>query len=116
MAGNGATDRDAADAGGAGVPDAGRSVAGDAGPGSPDESVDDQRDLLAYLGSGAPFGTSRISRIDTHAATIFLAGDRAWKIKRAVRFPYLDFSRVVQRHAALAAELDLNRRTAPTLY
>lgn len=76
-----------------------------------------QADALAYLeapGTLCPEETAR--RIDTHAAHVFLAGDRAWKMKRAVRFPYLDFSDVGQRHAALAAELELNRRTAPELY
>lgn len=58
----------------------------------------------------------RCRRIDTHAASIFLAGDRAWKLKRAVRFPYLDFSTPDNRRAALDAELRLNRRTAPGLY
>lgn len=55
-------------------------------------------------------------RIDTHAAIVFLAGDRAWKLKRAVRFDYLDFSTSEQRRAALEAELRLNQRTAPELY
>ena len=55
-------------------------------------------------------------RIDTHAATIILCGDRAWKVKRPVHLPYLDFSSPKARKAALQAELDLNRRTAPDLY
>lgn len=55
-------------------------------------------------------------RIDTHAATILLNGTRAWKMKKPVRFRYLDFSTVEQRHHALAAELRLNRRIAPDLY
>ena len=76
-----------------------------------------QADVVAYLealGTLCPDEGAR--RIDTHAAYVFLAGDRAWKMKRAVRFPYLDFSDVDQRHAALAAELELNRRSAPELY
>lgn len=47
---------------------------------------------------------------------VFLAGDRAYKLKRAVWFPFLDFSTVARRHAAAEAELRLNRRTAPDLY
>ncbi len=57
-----------------------------------------------------------LTRIDTHAATILLNGSRAWKFKRPVRFSYLDFSTPELRHAALDAELRLNRRTAPDLY
>ena len=73
-------------------------------------------DVVAFLESGAAFDGACPRRIDTHAAHIFLTGDRAWKLKRAVRFPYLDFSSPGQRHAALEAELRLNRRTAPSLY
>ena len=74
-----------------------------------------QSDVVAFLTSGKAFGR-RPQQIKTHAARIFLAGDRAWKLKRAVRYPYLDFSTLEQRHAILAAELALNRRTAPHLY
>ena len=58
----------------------------------------------------------RVERIDTHAAVVFLVGDRALKLKRAVRFDYLDFSRLDQRRFFCEAEVRLNRRTAPTLY
>lgn len=76
-----------------------------------------QTEVLAFLESGAAFGLkSPPRRIDTHAAVVFLCPDRAWKLKRAVRLPYLDFSTPALRGIALAAELSLNRRTAPTLY
>jgi uncharacterized protein len=52
----------------------------------------------------------------THGSIVFLAGDAAYKIKRAVRFPYMDFSTVDLRHRALERELDINRRHAPELY
>jgi aminoglycoside phosphotransferase family enzyme/predicted kinase len=47
---------------------------------------------------------------------VFLAGDRAYKLKRAVRFDYLDFSTPELRQRFCEAEVRLNRRTAPTLY
>jgi aminoglycoside phosphotransferase family enzyme/predicted kinase len=47
---------------------------------------------------------------------VFLAGDLAYKLKRAVRFDYLDFSTSERRRAFCEAELRLNRRTAPALY
>src|SRR5690606_11640291 len=47
---------------------------------------------------------------------IFLAGSRAWKLKRAVKYDFLDFSGVERRRAMCEAELRLNRRTAPELY
>lgn len=59
-------------------------------------------------------GAERVVR--THAAVVLLAGDRAWKLKRPVALGYLDFSTPERRRAALAAELCLNRRTAPGLY
>jgi aminoglycoside phosphotransferase family enzyme/predicted kinase len=64
---------------------------------------------------GLPPGT-RIERVDTHIAHVFLAGPRAYKLKRAVRLPFLDFSTLDRRRAACEAELRINRRTAPDYY
>jgi aminoglycoside phosphotransferase family enzyme len=47
---------------------------------------------------------------------VFLAGDTVYKLKKPVRFPYLDFSTLAQRKAACDAELRLNRRLAPDVY
>jgi aminoglycoside phosphotransferase family enzyme/predicted kinase len=44
------------------------------------------------------------------------AGADAWKVKRAVRFPYMDFSSLVLRRAACARELERNQRSAPDIY
>lgn len=74
-----------------------------------------QADVVAFLGSGGLDGETP-RRIDTHAASVFLTRDRAWKLKRAVRFGYLDFSTAERRKATLEEELRLNRRTAPELY
>ncbi|WP_341702959.1 AAA family ATPase [Ferrovibrio sp.] len=54
--------------------------------------------------------------IETHISRVFLSGDRAWKLKKAVSLPYVDFSTLERRHAACERELVLNRRTAPDLY
>lgn len=86
-------------------------------PPIPAPAPGEQTETLAFLSSGAAFGlASPPRRIDTHAAIVFLCPDRAWKLKRAVRLPYLDFSTPALRERALAAELALNRRTAPMLY
>jgi uncharacterized protein len=61
-------------------------------------------------------GESAPERIDTHGAAIFLAGGRAYKIKRPVSFPYMDLSTPAKRLAACEAEITLNRRTAPEIY
>ncbi|WP_106754040.1 AAA family ATPase [Pannonibacter carbonis] len=55
-------------------------------------------------------------RIDTHANIIFLIGPDAYKMKRAVRFPFLDYSTLELRRTAVAAELTRNRLFAPDLY
>jgi hypothetical protein len=52
-------------------------------------------------------------RIDTHGAVVFLAQHRAYKLKRAVKFPYMDFSTVGLRAQMCRAEIDINRPLAP---
>jgi aminoglycoside phosphotransferase family enzyme/predicted kinase len=47
---------------------------------------------------------------------VFLAGAFAYKVKRAVKYPFLDFSTLARRHAACLNELRVNARTAPQLY
>ena len=76
--------------------------------------MDAQAEVLGFLEGGGLGG--RPERIDTHAAVVLLHGDRAFKLKRAVRFSFLDFGTLERRRAALEAELRLNRRTAPGLY
>ena len=57
-----------------------------------------------------------VKRIDTHAASVFLDGKRALKIKRAVRFPFLDYSTLDKRKAACEEEIRINRPLAPQIY
>lgn len=75
-----------------------------------------QEEVLAFLEAPSTHGGAGVKRIDTHAASVFLVKDRALKIKRAVRFPFLDYSSVEKRRQACAAELDVNRPFAPQLY
>lgn len=56
------------------------------------------------------------TRIDTHANVVFLVGDRAYKIKREVQFPFLDYSTLALREAACKAEIEFNRVNAPQIY
>lgn len=80
--------------------------------------AEDQSAVVEFLGSGAWAGVSPdcVSRIETHGALVFMAGERVCKIKRAVKFPYMDFSTLEKRRRACETELRLNRRTAPRLY
>ncbi|WP_018263630.1 bifunctional aminoglycoside phosphotransferase/ATP-binding protein [Methylobacterium sp. WSM2598] len=57
-----------------------------------------------------------VETIRTHISVVLLAGERVFKLKRAVRFPFLDFSTAPRRLAACEAECALNRRWAPGLY
>lgn len=75
-----------------------------------------QERVFAYLMNPDTHGGVRVERIDTHAASVFLAGDHAYKIKRAVSYPYLDYSTLEKRKAACAKELEINRRFASGLY
>jgi aminoglycoside phosphotransferase family enzyme/predicted kinase len=78
--------------------------------------TDDQSAVIAFLAEPSTHDGARVERIDTHASTVFLAGERAYKLKRAVRFDYLDFATSDTRRVHCEAEVRLNRRTAPSLY
>lgn len=54
--------------------------------------------------------------IETHVSWVVLAGEYAYKLKKPVRFPFLDYSTVALRRAACVTEVELNRRWAPALY
>jgi aminoglycoside phosphotransferase family enzyme/predicted kinase len=79
---------------------------------------DPQEHLLAFLSDGRSYGlpSAEVERITTHAAHVFLVGKNAYKMKRAVRYSFLDFTTLDRRRRTLEAELELNRRTAPVLY
>jgi aminoglycoside phosphotransferase family enzyme/predicted kinase len=74
----------------------------------------DQESVFAFLTD--PARHPHVHRIDTHAASVFLEGDRALKIKRAIRFSFLDYSTLERRKAACAEEIKINCRFAPQIY
>lgn len=63
-----------------------------------------------------PHAPAEVTLRETHMSWVFLAGDRVYKLKKPVRFPYLDFSTLSRREAACRAELRLNRRLAADVY
>jgi hypothetical protein len=75
----------------------------------------EQAAIVGFLADPASHGAA-VERHTTHISELFLAGDHAYKLKRAVKLPYLDFSTIAQRHSACDAEVTINRRTAPSLY
>jgi aminoglycoside phosphotransferase family enzyme/predicted kinase len=54
--------------------------------------------------------------VETHTSWVILTGDYAYKIKRPVRFPFLDFTTLARRELFCQEELRLNRRFAAPLY
>jgi len=75
-------------------------------------------DKIAFLMRGDAYRppVAKVTGRETHMSQVFLAGDRAYKLKKPVRFPYLDFSTLARREAACRAELRLNRRLALDTY
>ena len=52
---------------------------------------------------------------ETHTAWVFLAGDRAYKVKKPVRMDFLDFSTLERRRTVCLEEIRVNQELAPTL-
>jgi aminoglycoside phosphotransferase family enzyme/predicted kinase len=63
-----------------------------------------------------PHPAPRVELVETHISWVLLAGDYAYKIKKPVTLPFLDFATLAQRHSYCEIELRLNRRFAPALY
>jgi len=78
--------------------------------------VEDQSATIALLDDPATHGGLPVRTVTTPISHVALAGDRAWKLKRAVRYPFVDFSTADRRRTACLAEVAVNRRTAPGLY
>lgn len=81
--------------------------------------ADDQSEIFAFLADPATHGLapgSKVTRVDTHGAVVFLAGRDAYKVKRAIRFPFMDFSTLEKRRRACENEIRVNRDNAPALY
>jgi aminoglycoside phosphotransferase family enzyme/predicted kinase len=80
------------------------------------DNGESQEEVLSFLGDPKAHGGQPVRRIDTHAASVFLSSARALKIKRSVRFPFLDYSTLAKRKQACEAELAVNAPFAPEIY
>lgn len=78
----------------------------------------DQQCVLEFLRGAACKDISQndVRIVETHISIIVMRGPRVWKVKRAIRLSYLDFSTPALRATACEREVMLNRRTAPALY
>lgn len=92
-------------------------AAGDPAPGDPPD-----RDPVAGIAVAMrepDFYTHRPDRVDvveTHISWVFLAGERAYKLRKPVTLPFLDYGTRERRRAMCEEEVRLGRRLAPTLY
>jgi aminoglycoside phosphotransferase family enzyme/predicted kinase len=63
-----------------------------------------------------PVPTTSVSIAETHISLVFLTDDHVYKLKKPLRFPFLDYSTIERRRFACDEEIRLNRRLAPHVY
>jgi uncharacterized protein len=63
-----------------------------------------------------PHEAGPVRVIETHISYVLLTGPYAYKLKKPLRLPFLDFSTLERRKHFCDEELELNRRLAPDLY
>lgn len=82
-----------------------------------EEACEAQELLVSAFSSGNVAGADApIVRIDTHISHVFLSGEFAFKLKRAVRYPFVDFEALEARRAACEEEMSINASFASELY
>lgn len=64
--------------------------------------------MLEHLAGAPP--------IETHISLVFVGADTVWKLKKAVKLPFLDFTSVEDRRRFTERELELNAPAAPGMY
>ncbi|RMF11213.1 MAG: hypothetical protein D6763_03800 [Alphaproteobacteria bacterium] len=89
-------------------------------PGNPETelncSEDDQSQVVRFLARPGVLGEAVEEVRTTHVSRLFFTATRVFKLKRAIRLPFLDFATPSLRRAAAEREVMLNRRTAPDIY
>ena len=84
------------------------------GSGDPDRS---QEAVFRFLADPKTHGLREpVERVDTAGAVVFLAGADVYKVKRAVKFPFMDLSTLDERREACEAEIEVNHASAPQIY
>jgi aminoglycoside phosphotransferase family enzyme len=86
-----------------------------AGATAPQPSTEDKVGFLANPGS-YPHAPETVRIEETHMSWVFLAGDLVYKLKKPVRYPFLDFGTLSAREHFVREEVRLNRRLAPEVY
>jgi aminoglycoside phosphotransferase family enzyme/predicted kinase len=77
-----------------------------------------QQKLVAALRDPRRYSSAvpSVQIIETHISWVILAGDYAYKIKKAINLGFLDYTELDARHFCCDEEIRLNRRTAPDIY
>jgi aminoglycoside phosphotransferase family enzyme/predicted kinase len=85
---------------------------------STDQQEPGSNSLVKWLSQPAsyPARPSTVETVETHISWVFLTPELVFKLKKPVRFDFLDFSTAEKRKAACEEELRLNRRMAPGVY
>lgn len=63
-----------------------------------------------------PHHPDHVELVQTHISAVFLAGEEVYKLKKPVRFSFLDYSTLALRQQYCHEEVRLNHRLAPTVY
>lgn len=74
-----------------------------------------QDEVRRFLSDPATHGAP-VEVIETHISVVFLTPDAVYKMKKAIRFAYLDYGTPEKRRGFCEAEVEVNRRTAPGIY
>lgn len=88
--------------------------------GAPDQCIAQtgfsQSEVIKFLASREAYGRLPDKRIDTHISHVFLVGRHAYKLKKAIKLEFLDYTTLEARRLACEREIELNSKTAPQIY
>jgi uncharacterized protein len=84
--------------------------------GSGSEQCSDTGLLLALSAPETYPGGPQVTVHETHASWVFVAGERAYKVKKPIALGFLDYSTLERRHRACREEVHVNRELAPGIY
>src|SRR5450755_4807945 len=78
----------------------------------------DELDVRSALANPAAYRgrSAEVEVRETHLSWVFLTGARAYKLKKPVVLPFVDYGTPARRRVMCAEEVRLNRRLAPGVY
>ena len=80
--------------------------------------IEEQNEVLKAMSSSGFYGfkLEKVKIIQSHISFVFLVGNKAYKLKRGVKFPYLDYSTLEKRKQACEKEILVTKDGAPDLF